>query len=183
MCDFTIKQSRTPTQGNDVTYSVDPPVSAPCRVDVRVNRATVTSLGDNGQLRVIGIGAAGPVTVRPLTDPPAGSVMFIVTCPEPPSRVYTREYVIGIGVVAIPEPSGDPPIELPKTAWKPKISQEAEDHNRAVAAREDAERERYGEPKGREEKGRIVVPIPLIPNPFGDDDQKRRHPTDDEETR
>ena len=83
MCDFTILQSRTPAEGNDVTYSVDPPVAYPCRVTVWVNRAAVTDLGVNGPLRVIGIGGARTVTVWPLTDPPSGSVMFTVTCPGP----------------------------------------------------------------------------------------------------
>ena len=165
MCDFTILQSRTPAEGNDVTYSVNPPVAYPCRVTVWVNRAAVTDLGVNGPLRVIGIGGARTVTV--LAADRSAQRQRHVHCdlPRSPPGNYTRKYVIDAGVVTIAEPSGNSPIELPKTRWQPRDSREDEDHNQAAGAREDAGRERFGEPKGREEKGRIAVPGPDLPEP------------------
>jgi hypothetical protein len=181
VCNFRISQSRTPKKGVSVTYSVDPPVEFPCTVVPSVNGRRITDLGPNGDLRILGVGATGSVSVVPFTDPPTGSVSFVVRCPGPPQRSYEQVFVLGaIESVAV-SPANDSMPDLPFRA-KPdiRIRPDDEDHNRAVAAREDGEREHAGELKGREEKGRVVVPIPLIPNPFSNDDGPKKPPLEED---
>jgi len=83
MCNFTIEVSGTIEKGKEVTFRLQPPVQYPCQFEVEVNGEHAEP-GDHGALHVVGIGATGTITVRPLSDKPWGSIAFKVRCPNCP---------------------------------------------------------------------------------------------------
>jgi hypothetical protein len=78
-CPYTVVPSNTPEVGKATTYRIVPPIKYPCSAQWTVN-GMAAAPGDSGSLHVSGIEGDGKITVRPLSDPAAGTITVTISC-------------------------------------------------------------------------------------------------------